>query len=156
MSGLADGTEARAAVQGGTGGGLADIAVRVEGEEGGLGGIVPILREIESLLARLVARGESGSIDLRSLPLSEAEREELRARLGEGEVRASVQAAGESEICETGVHAVWWVTHRNTDGVMAAEFIEVTPVPEILKTHPADMRAALARLGEDSAAKKGS
>lgn len=134
--------------------GIVDIGVRVVGQDGGLGGIGPILREIESLLARLVAHNESGSIDLRSLPLSEAEREELRTRLGEGEVRAAVQAAGESEVYETGVHAVWWVTHRNTDGAIVAEFIEVTPVPEILKTHPADMRAALARLAEDSVAKR--
>jgi hydrogenase-1 operon protein HyaF len=147
MSGLADGNEARAAVQGSTGGGLADIGVRVESvENGGLGGIVPILREIESLLVRLVEAGESGSIDLRSLPMSDAEREELHAQLGEGEVVATVEAMGASEVRETALAGVWWVTHRGADGAVVAEFIEVTSVPEILKTHPADVRAALGQV----------
>lgn len=125
---------------------LADIGVRVEAPAGGVGGIAPILREIESLLARLIERGEGGGIDVRSLPLAAGELDRLRARLGAGEVRATVESLGASEVRETAVAGVWWVTHRGADGAVTAELIEVTPVPEILKTHPADARAALARL----------
>jgi hypothetical protein len=44
------------------------------------------------------------------------------------------------------VHGVWWVTHLNADGAKVAEFLDITHVPEILKSHPDDARAALARL----------
>lgn len=105
-----------------------------------------LLREIEALLAELAARGQTGRIDLRSLPLCPGDDTRLAAALGAGEVDAVVQAAGDTRVRETGVAGVWWVTHANADGETVAEFIEVTPVPEILKTHPDDVRAGLQRL----------
>jgi hydrogenase-1 operon protein HyaF len=107
-----------------------------------------LLREIEALLTELVASGRSGRIDLRSLPLFPGDDARLAALLGDGEVDAALQVTGNTRVRETGVAGVWWVTHANVDGETVAEFIEVTLVPEILKTHPEDARAGLARLRE--------
>ncbi len=124
---------------------LHDIGVRIEdGEpERLLGGIRPLLREIEALLAVLVETGRGGSIDLRSLPMSPAEREALDSALGEGEVQARVHALGETQVRETAVHGVWRVTHRDAGGHALADLIEVCRVPGILETHEADIGGAL-------------
>lgn len=105
-----------------------------------------VLREIESLLDRLVATGEAGVIDLKGLPMAPADLEMLTDVLGEGEVSATLDAGGTSIVRETGVPGVWWVTHRNEDGAVAAEFVEVTRFPEILASQPEDMVSGLARL----------
>jgi hydrogenase-1 operon protein HyaF len=105
-----------------------------------------LLREIEALLAELVANGRSGRIDLRSLPLLPGDDARLAALLGNGEVDAALEVTGGTRVRETGVAGVWWVTHANADGETVAEFIEVTLVPEILKTHPQDARVGLTQL----------
>jgi len=105
-----------------------------------------LLREIETLLARLVEQGTGGAIDLQALPLNDADRALLAETLGTGEVQATVQALGPSEVRETAINGVWWITHRNNDGQVTAELIEVTTLPAILSTHPADARVGLARL----------
>jgi len=110
------------------------------------GNAVPLLHEIEVLLNDLLATGKSGSIDLRSLPMLPDDYEKLREALGDGEVSATIAAMGPTQVRETAVHGVWWVTHFNSDDTVIAEFIEVTYMPEILRTHPADARDGLDRL----------
>lgn len=110
------------------------------------GNALPLLHEIEILLNDLVATNKSASIDLRSLPMLPGDYETLREVLGEGEVSATVDALGPTQVHETAIHGVWWVRHQNADGEVTAEFIEVTYLPEILKTHPADARAAVETL----------
>jgi hydrogenase-1 operon protein HyaF len=95
------------------------------------------------LLNDLVTSGKSASIDLRSLPLLPGDYEKLKEVLGQGEVSATIDAMGLTQVCETAVHGVWWVTHYNSDETLIAEFIEVTTMPEILRTHPADAHAGL-------------
>lgn len=126
------------------------IGVRVEAAmpAEASGYTLAILREIESLLADLVASGRSGRIDLRSLPLLPGDEARLAEALGEGEVDADIQAMGATRVRETAVPGVWWVTHANVDGQTVAEFIEVALVPEILKAHPDDARAGLTSLQE--------
>jgi len=126
---------------------LRDIAVRTEASPASrIGGIRPILHEIRTLLAALIDTGRGGSIDLRSLPLSPADFEALDAALGEGEVRATIRALGETRVTETAIHGVWRVTHCNDGGEAVADLIEVCDAPEILKTHAADARVGLAKL----------
>lgn len=105
-----------------------------------------ILREVEALLERLVAGGESGAIDLRALPLAPADMELLARELGEGEVSASIQANGLSVVRETAYAGIWWVTHHDENDAVVAEFIEVCAIPEVLKSQQVDMSHALARL----------
>jgi hydrogenase-1 operon protein HyaF len=104
---------------------------------------MPLLYEIESLLNDLVESGKSAIIDLRSLPLVPGDYEKLKEVLGQGEVNATIDALGPTHVRETAVHGVWWVTHYNSDETVIAEFIEVTYMPEILHTHPADARVGL-------------
>jgi hydrogenase-1 operon protein HyaF len=114
-----------------------------------------LLHEIASLLALLVEQGRTGAIDLRSLPLTAADRSYLRARLGAGEVRAEVCALGSSEVRETAYRGVWWITHRDEAGQPTAELIEITPMPDILATDQDEVADALARLRANLAAATG-
>ncbi|HEB67390.1 MAG TPA: hypothetical protein ENI93_05540 [Gammaproteobacteria bacterium] len=104
--------------------------------------VLALLHEIAGLLERLVDTGESGSIDLRGLPLLPGERDALKTVLGEGEVRATLDALGETAIHETRLAGVWWVSHCDRNGEQIAEFIEVTRVPVILQSDSRDVRDA--------------
>ena len=108
-----------------------------------------LLREIAQHLDRLAATGEAAAIDLRSLPMTDADRRELDEALGHGDVAAMLDVAGESEIRETGYAGVWWVRHFGADGKIAAERIEICTVPDILITHESDIAAAGARLRQE-------
>ncbi|MEZ5954747.1 MAG: hydrogenase expression/formation C-terminal domain-containing protein [Hyphomonas sp.] len=107
-----------------------------------------VLREISELLDRLVTTGEAGSIDLHSLPMTDGDREQLKEKLGTGEVSVKLDVAGSSTLDETGIAGVWWVRHEGGDGRLAAEIIEITHVPAILLSHRDDMIAGLNRLDE--------
>jgi len=137
---------------------LAEIPVRIEPAAQGAepcaglgGGVAALLAELAALLAGLTDSGRPAAIDLRSLPMSPQDRGELERALGEGEVRATIQADGVSIVRETGISGVWWVEHRNARGELMAELLEVAHVPEILASSvdevAAAARALQARLG---------
>ena len=110
------------------------------------GNVEPLLHEIRHALKRL-ARGEEGTtIDLRSLPLAPGEDERIEATLGTGEVRAEVDALGPTLIQETSYPGVWLITHKNADDAVVARFIEVTYIPELLRSQPEDIDAGIDRL----------
>jgi len=98
-----------------------------------------VLAEIGQLLTTLSERGETGAIDLRSLPMTDADRGQLEEILGRGEVRAELDLAGASEV----------IRHKGAGDKIATEEIAVTPMPEILMTHPADIAAASRRIRQD-------
>lgn len=133
---------------------LAQIPVRVErpaaAQDTGTigGGVAAILTEIATLLERVAATGESAAIDLRSLPMSPAERERLAETLDRGEVEIILRADGESLIHETGVQGVWWTEHRDRSGAVIAAFIEIARVPEILIVPGEELTRGAARLRE--------
>jgi hydrogenase-1 operon protein HyaF len=108
-----------------------------------------VLAEIGRMLEALSESGQAGSIDLRSLPLSDADRAQLEEVLGRGEVRAELELAGNSEVWETRYPGVWWIRHRGAGDKIATEEISVCAVPEILITHPVDIKAAAGRLREE-------
>jgi len=108
-----------------------------------------VLAEVGRLLQRLAADGEPGFIDLRSLPLTDADREQLESLLGRGEVHADLDLAGRSEVWETAYAGAWWIRHRGAGDRIASEEIAVCTVPEILKTHTADIQAGARRLLRD-------
>ena len=111
-----------------------------------------VLAEVARLLEALAAEGTTGAIDLRSLPLTDADRRQLQDLLGRGEVRADLELAGRSEVWETAYPGVWWIRHLAADDRIASEEIAVCPVPEILQAHPDDIRAGARRLSQDLAA----
>lgn len=110
------------------------------------GNAPPLLRELAEMLRRLVDTGEPATLDLSALPLTPADLDWLREKLGQGEVAAQVQAEGESTFDETACPGVWWVTHRNEKGAVSSEFIEVAFVPELVKAHPEDIKIGLEHL----------
>jgi hydrogenase-1 operon protein HyaF len=105
-----------------------------------------LIMEVYGLLRRLIEHGEPGSIDLLGLPLSASCLAALDQRLGQGEVKVRLDAAGRSEIHETGFPGVWWSSHSDEAGRVVAMLIEVTPVPEIVRADIEDMRLAYRRL----------
>ena len=115
-----------------------------------------LLREIADALERLIQRAEVTQIDMRGLPLNDADRTDIEKHLGRGEVSAILTVAGESEVWETRYPGVWWVRHRGASGGVAAEEIVVTRMPEILATHIDDAHDGLARLRDTLKAKAAS
>lgn len=103
------------------------------------GNAPPLLREISELLRCLLETGETAAIDLSALPLTPADLDWLRDKLGEGEIAVTLQASGESTLNETACPGVWWVTHYNEQGAITSQFIEVAFVPELVKAHPQDV-----------------
>ena len=106
----------------------------------------PLLNEIRHALEKLLATGETSAIDLRSIPLAPGEEEQLEAALGAGEISAVLEAMGPSEIRETGYPGVWLVTHFNVDRQLMGKFIEITRVPDLLKSQDVDIADGLQRL----------
>ncbi len=137
---------------------LAEIPIRIESlpaalpgpaAAGGLGGgVAALLTEIASLLARLAETRLPAAIDLRSLPMSPQDRSELESVLGEGEVRATIEAEGLSTLRETHMSGVWWVEHRNAQGELVAELLEIAYVPAILASASDEIAAAARTLRE--------
>ena len=108
-----------------------------------------VLAEVGRMLEALSESGQAGAIDLRSLPLSDTDRAQLEEVLGRGEVRAELELAGNSEVWETTYPGVWWIRHRGAGDKIATEEISVCSIPEILITHPVDIKAAAGRLREE-------
>ena len=108
-----------------------------------------ILGEIAEHLTVLADTGQTAAIDLRSLPMTAADRAELEEVLGHGEVEVALDVAGTSEAWETSYAGVWWVRHYGDGERIASERIEIAPLPEILAAHHADIVAAASRLRGD-------
>jgi hydrogenase-1 operon protein HyaF len=111
-----------------------------------VGNIRALLAEIAARLEKLADYGETGMIDLNSLPFAPDEYEQLRQILGQGEVSAHIEAIGASEIIETLYPGVWWVTHYNVEGDIVADMIEIALLPEIIKSQPEDVKDGLIKL----------
>lgn len=108
-----------------------------------------ILAEVARMLEALAKDGTTSSIDLRSLPLTDADRQQLEELLGRGEVSAELEVAGRSSIWETAYAGAWWVRHRGAGDKISSEEIMVCPIPEILITHAADIESAANRIKQE-------
>jgi hydrogenase-1 operon protein HyaF len=108
--------------------------------------VQPLLHEIRHALRKLLDTGQVGIIDLRSIPLAPGEEEKIIDTLGCGEVHAKLNALGPSEIYETRFTGVWLITHYNEENSIIGRFIEITAIPDILKSQQEDMVASLSQL----------
>jgi len=108
--------------------------------------VEPLLHEVKHALERLVAEGETSIIDLRSIPLAPGEEERILEILGRGEVVARLNLLGASDVVETEYSGVWIVTHYNDNEETIGRFIEVTRLPEILRSQAEDIAGASERL----------
>jgi len=112
------------------------------------GNDVPILHEIGHALRRLSDQDESTVIDLQAIPMAPGEEQRILQLLGAGEVKATLDALGQSEVAETTYPGVWTVIHRNTHGETVGKYIEITRCPDILCSQDADIKASVERIGE--------
>jgi hydrogenase-1 operon protein HyaF len=131
--------------------GLSDIQAGTTVPDGGAkdwGNSLPVLHEIHHGLKRLAEQGESTLIDLRAMPFGPGDESRLLGLLGEGEVKAEIDALGPTRIWETEVKGVWIVDHRDLDGERLALHVEITAFPDILRTQPQDIEAAIRELDE--------
>ena len=108
--------------------------------------VKPLLHEVRHALDRLIKNGESTIIDLRSIPLAPGEEDRILELLGRGEVVAQLDVLGVSEVAETVYPGVWLVTHYNDDSEIVGRFIEVTTIPDILRSQMEDILEAHAHL----------
>jgi len=117
---------------------LIDIPVKALDKPTGMANAV--MNELSDHLKRLADEGETSIVDLQSLPMTEADIDELADMLGVGEVKATVSSIGTSSVRETAYRGIWWVTHYGHDEKVVSELIEITQVPEILITHMDEIR----------------
>ena len=110
--------------------------------------VVPLLHEVKHALGNLINNNESSIIDLRSIPLAPGEEDKILNMLGQGEVQSQLNALGASEIIETQYAGVWLVTHYNDENEIIGRFIEITTMPDILRSQTEDIIEAYSRLSE--------
>lgn len=111
--------------------------------------VKPLLHEVKHALKNLIEHGETSVIDLRSIPLAPGEEDKIINTLGKGEVRCLLDALGPSEIIETQYAGVWLVTHFNDENDIISRFIEITFMPEILRSQSEDVIEAYSKLTDD-------
>ncbi len=121
---------------------LSDIRVIVEPLDSAEGMVHALAREALDALERYLATRENKMVDLHGLPLRPGDLDALREVLGTGEVRATLDAVGPSEIWETAISGVWWVRHQDEPGHVVAEYLEIGSIPSVLLSHPDDIREA--------------
>lgn len=103
----------------------------------------PVLHEIHAALEALLTTGTETTIDLGAIPFGPGDERLLDSVLGPGEVAATISALGETRVQETGIAGVWRVDHFDEDGETLSRFVEITFMPDILKTQRADAEQAL-------------
>ncbi len=92
---------------------------------------------------------EPSIIDLRGVPLAPGEEGRILEFLGTGEVRAEFEASGRSTVNESRFPGVWVVTHHDATGDIMSRLIEITLVPEILRSQVEELRDSHERLVRD-------
>jgi hydrogenase-1 operon protein HyaF len=105
-----------------------------------------LFNELAEHLQRLVDHGNEHTVDLFSLPISEQDKKELEKLLGRGEVEITLTTVGKSLIFETSYNGIWWVRHYAADELLISDFIEVSWIPEIIKSHPSDVALSADRM----------
>jgi len=112
------------------------------------GNASPLLHEIKHALTQLINDGSENIIDLGAIPFAPGDDRILNDILGTGEVHAVLSLQGESHVRETGVPGVWRVDHLDENGEQQSRFIEITFMPNILKTQREDAERGLETLAE--------
>jgi hydrogenase-1 operon protein HyaF len=132
--------------------GLSGIGVKVEsGPERPaevFGNALPLLHEIRHALARLISEGEPTVIDVQSIPMGPGDMQRLLDALGEGEVRAEIEALGKTVVRESRYSGVWILEYMNGSGGVAGRFVEITWIPSLLQAQREDVEAGLKELGD--------
>ncbi len=105
-----------------------------------------LFNELAQHLQQLVDQDSEHIVDLFNLPISDQDKQELEQLLGKGEVEITLTTVGESRIFETSYNGIWWIRHYAADELLISEFIEVSWIPEIIKSHPSDVALSADRM----------
>ena len=130
-----------------------DAALLRGGMPASTGNTLPLLNEVRYGLERLRGSGESTTIDLLGIPLSDFERNEILSLLGVGEVRIHLDAIGDSRIWESRFAGVWVADHYDAAGQRIVLQIEIARFPSLACSQSEDIDYGLLRLGDELAAK---
>lgn len=122
------------------------INLEVEVAEPATGMAQAVLGELLEHLKSFEAAGTTRVIDIQSLPLTVPDRRQLAEILGEGEVSAQLDSFGQSRINETRFAGIWWVRHYTVDDALLSELIEITDMPDILRSQPTDVTNSITQL----------
>ncbi len=128
---------------------LESIAVRVEGgldESLRTENVGPLLLQIEKALQDLQETGSETVIDLSAMPFSAQDEQDLRERLGSGEVNATVQAFGPTLVQETAFAGVWLVDYQDAEQRRLTLHLQISRIPDLLVTPADDLADSLASL----------
>ncbi len=125
---------------------IEQIDIKIEPFEQNTGNILPTLHQIQHALSALLKSDQTTSIDINAMPFAPGEKQTLKDTLSTGEVTATLNALGKSHIYETQYAGVWWIEHYNSHEHSVGQFIEVTWIPELLKSQAEDVQAGLERL----------
>lgn len=112
------------------------------------GNATPLLHEIKHALSALLDSGRESIIDLGAIPFAPGDVRILDDVLEVGEVTATLTVMGESHVRETKIPGVWRVDHLDENGEFQSRFIEITFIPDILKTQREDAERGLEDLSE--------
>ena len=113
------------------------------------GNVTPLLHQIRHALSQLIERQEDTTIDLRRLPLSAGEESQLEAFLGHGEVKADIQALGDTVLIESRFAGVWLETHYNEEAEIMGKYVHICDCPPLIKSQPEDMVLSLNNIVSD-------
>ncbi len=107
---------------------------------------LPLLVELDAQCAEYLRTGRTHVINLTLLPLTDADREFLELRLGQGPVEVLSRSYGKCQIVSTATPNVWWVRYYNSMGVMILNTLEVVDVPAVIRAAPEDLADSASRL----------
>jgi len=110
------------------------------------GNLTPLVHEIRHALFQLIESGKESSIDLRRLPLSPQEEHQLETFLGYGEVKADIQALGDTVLIESRFSGVWLETHYNQTSDILGKYVHICICPQLIKAQHQDMSFSLSQL----------
>lgn len=124
---------------------LSEIPIRIEWEKSQQAlqypNVQSLLVEIQHGLEQFYQNGHQRIVDLGSIPMPAFERNKLLQLLGKGEVEVNLSSLGKSEIYETLLSGVWVVKHYDEEEKVSAMFIEVTRIPDIVRSQMDDLES---------------
>jgi hypothetical protein len=84
--------------------------------------------------------------ELLTVPFGPGDEERLIDLLGTGEVAATIEALGPTQVQGTAIPGVWLLDYRNVEGERLALHLEIAAVPQILRTQSEDLDSSIAAL----------
>ena len=123
------------------------IDVKLIGNES-YGNVLPLLYEVGHALEKFQRCSQTTTIDLRRIPMTQADEQEFEAFLGEGEVNIEIETLGQTKVRETKFPGVWHIVHYNADDEIMGKFITVAAVPDLVLTQPEDAARGLRALNQ--------